>query len=202
MGAASPHPRDDHVDGPAPGADHEQGQPNVERRVRLHRRVERVQHARLEREHGGEGHQGPNDCDRVGHAGQCSGRQASDLGIDHDVAKRHDEKRREHERHQDPVRRDRHVIHARRPVRHVEAGATQCLHHCHARRHAEGNNCHPEIRQDQITVREQPRAARGRRSVRRGASRASGTHYGLQLRRPRLRDTRPWARATEMAVRR
>src|SRR5690606_23727604 len=69
--------------------------------------------------------------------------------LDHQVAERHDEQRREHQRQQHAVGGHREVVEVGRAERQLDAGAGQRLHHGHHRADREGRHRHPEVREDE-----------------------------------------------------
>ncbi len=189
-------PGSDHAEAPPPGRYHDQRQADVEGGMGLERRVEGVEDAGLE---------GENRPSRGHHAGggqpehppgQPGPLDVAVLPLGHRVAQRHDEEGGEHQRHEDAVGGDRHVVHPGRPVGHLEVGAGDRLHDGHARGDPEGQDRDPEMGQDQpVSARHGclPRGGGGPvRQPPRGPSTAPGGSRGAcrPWRGARLRSTR------------
>ena len=185
-------PGEDHLDGPPPGSHDHEGESDVERGRRLHRRIEGVQDAGLHREDRNGGHHQSHHRRGPADPGQARRPEGPQLLLGGGVAQAHDEKGREDERHQHPVCRHRHVVHPCRAVRDLEVGTADGLHHRHRGSHTEGEDRHPEVGEDDPALREElglsghgilprcrwsrpgpsPAPATGRRAPR-GASRTS-----------------------------
>ena len=121
----------DHHAAPHPRPDHEQRRADVEERMRLHRRIEGVEHGALSSQDRHGGHHRPGGRDPETRPADAAPGDPSEALFREHVAEPHDEERREDERHQDAVRRDRDVVEGFAALRKIDVGYRQPLQRAH-----------------------------------------------------------------------
>src|SRR6266542_6288614 len=115
--------------------------------MRLQRRVERIENGALPSQDRHRRHHGSECGDPESDPPEPPAGGSAEAFLGKYVPEPHDEEGREDERHEDAVRRHRHVVERLAPLRKVDVRHRQPLKHAHGRREAEGRDGDADVRE-------------------------------------------------------
>src|SRR5208282_2833167 len=135
----------DHDAAPDPGSHDQQGGADIKQRMRLHRRIEGIEHAALPAQDGDRGRHRSPETQREGDPGQPAAGDPSQTFLRERVTQSHDEEGGEDQRHEHAVGSHRQIVERFAAMRKRYVGDRERLQHAHGRGYGEGRYRDPNV---------------------------------------------------------